>query len=51
MGLIIAIVLLIAIFFGVFGYRLNPLYQTFGGFVAAIAALVLFLIAIHVIHL
>jgi uncharacterized BrkB/YihY/UPF0761 family membrane protein len=50
-NVILAIVFLIVTLAGIFSYRVNAAYQTFGGFVAAIAALLLFLMAINVIHL
>jgi hypothetical protein len=50
-NVILAIVFLIVTLMGIFSYRVNAAYQTFGGFVAAIAALLLFLMAINVIHL
>jgi hypothetical protein len=50
LGLLIAIILLIIVLAGIFSYRFNPAFQTAGGFIAAIAALLLFLMAIHVIH-
>ncbi len=51
LSLLIAIILLIVVLLGVFSYRVNAAYQGVGGFVAAIAALLLFLMAIGVIHL
>lgn len=51
LSVVIAIVLLIVTLSGIFSYKVNAAYQTFGGFVAAIAALLLFLMAITVIHL
>ncbi len=51
LGLFIAIVLLIIVFAGVFSYRMNAAYHTVGSFVAAIAALILFLMAVGVIHI
>jgi hypothetical protein len=48
---IIDIILLIVILAGIFSYRVRATYQTSGGFVAALAALILFLIAMRVIHL
>lgn len=50
-NLIIALILLIVVVAGIFSYRVNATYQGVGSFVAAIAALILFLIAINVIHL
>lgn len=49
--LLIAIILLIIVLMGVFSYHINAAYQGVGSFVAAIAALLLFLMAVHVIHL
>ena len=49
LGLIIAIILLIIVFAGVFSYRINASYHSVGSFIAAIAALLLFLMAVHVI--
>ena len=51
LSLLIAIILLIVTFAGIFSYKVNVTYQTLGNFVAAIAALLLFLMAIHVIHI
>lgn len=51
LSLLIAIILLIVVLAGIFSYRINVAYQTVGGFIAAIAALLLFLMAIGVIHL
>jgi uncharacterized Tic20 family protein len=51
LSVLIAIILLIVTLMGIFSYKVNVTYQTFGGFVAAIAALLLFLMAIGVIHL
>lgn len=50
-SVLIAIILLIVTLAGIFSYKVNAAYQTFCGFVAAIAALFLFLLAIHVVHL
>lgn len=49
-GVLIAIVLLIVVFAGIFIYRVRVGYQTVGSFVAAIAALLLFLMAVGVLH-
>jgi hypothetical protein len=49
--LLIAIVLLIVVLAGIFAYRMNAAYHSIGSFVAAIAALILFLMAIGTIHL
>lgn len=49
-GLLIAIVLLIIVFAGIFIYRVQASYHAIGSFVAALAALLLFLMAIGVIH-
>jgi hypothetical protein len=49
--LLIAIIFLIIVLAGIFSYRVNATYQGVGSFVAAIAALLLFLMAVHVIHL
>jgi hypothetical protein len=43
LGLLIAIILLIIVLAGIFSYRINATYQSIGSFVAAIAALLLFL--------
>lgn len=51
LSLVIAIILLIVVLAGIFSYRINATYQSVGSFVAAIAALLLFLMAIGVIHL
>jgi hypothetical protein len=51
LSVVISIILLIAILGGIFSYHVNQAYQTLGGFVAALCALVLFLIAIRVIHI
>jgi hypothetical protein len=50
LGLIIALILLIVVLAGIFAYRWRATYATVGSFVAAIAALLLFLMAIGVIH-
>ena len=50
LGLLIALILLIIVFAGVFSYRMNAAYHTVGSFVAAIAALLLFLMALNIIH-
>jgi len=50
-SLLISIILLIVVLAGIFSYHINVAYQGVGSFVAAIAALLLFLMAIHVIHL
>ncbi len=49
-SVLIAIVLFIIVLAGVFSYRINAAYHVVGGFVAAIAALLLFLMAVGVIH-
>jgi hypothetical protein len=49
--LLIALILLIVVLAGIFAYRYRAGYQAVGSFVAAIAALLLFLMAINVIHL
>jgi len=49
-SVLIAIVLFIVVLAGIFSYRINAAYHTVGSFVAAIAALLLFLMAIGVIH-
>jgi hypothetical protein len=51
LSLLIAIILLIVVLGGIFSYRINASYQMAGGFVAAIAALLLFLMAVNVIHI
>jgi hypothetical protein len=51
LSVLIAIILLIVVLAGVFSYRVSATYQSAGSFIAAIAALLLFLMAIHVIHL
>ena len=51
LGLLIAIILLIIVFAGVFAYRVNAGYQHVGSFIAAICALLLFLMAVGVIHI
>lgn len=51
LSLLIAIILLIVVLAGVFSAHVNAAYQTVGGFVAAIAGLLLFLMAVGVIHL
>jgi hypothetical protein len=51
LSLLIALILLIVVLAGIFAYRWRAGYQTVGSFVAAIAALLLFLMAINVIHL
>jgi hypothetical protein len=48
--IIIAIVLLIVVLAGIFASYVNPAYGKVGGFVAAICALLLFLMAVNVIH-
>jgi hypothetical protein len=48
--LIIALILLIVVLAGIFAYRYRASYATVGSFVAALAALLLFLMAIGVIH-
>ncbi len=50
MSVLIAIILLIVVLVGIFSYRVNAAYHTVGSFIAAIAALLLFLLAINVIH-
>ena len=50
LALLIAIILLIVVLAGIFAYRANAAYGTVGSFVAAIAALLLFLMAVGVIH-
>lgn len=50
-SLLIAIILFIVVLAGIFSYRVNAAYQGAGSFTAAIAALLLFLMAIHVIHI
>jgi len=49
-NLLVAIILLVVVFAGIFVYRVQVGYQTVGSFVAAIAALLLFLMAVGVIH-
>lgn len=49
-SVIIAIVLLIVVFAGIFIYRVQASYHAAGSFVAAIAALLLFLMAVGVVH-
>jgi hypothetical protein len=49
LGLIIAIILLIVVLAGIFSSYANAAYGRPGGFVAAIAALILFLMAIRVL--
>lgn len=51
LGLLIAIILLVVVFAGIFAYRVRPGYQTVGSLVAAICALLLFLMAVGVIHI
>jgi hypothetical protein len=56
LSVVIAIILLIVVFGGLFSYRVNAVntnasYQTVGSFVAGIAALLLFLMAIGVLNL
>ena len=51
LSVLIAIILLIVTLMGIFSYKVNVTYQTFGNIVAAIAALLLFLMAIGVIHI
>jgi hypothetical protein len=51
LSLLIAIILLIIVLVGIFSYKVNATYQNAGSFIAAIAALLLFLMAIHVIHI
>jgi hypothetical protein len=51
LSLLIAIILLIIVLAGVFSYRVSTTYQGAGSFIAAIAALLLFLMAVHVIHI
>ncbi len=50
-SVLIAIILLIIVLVGIFAYRVNDAYRSIGSFVAAIAALVLFLMAIGVVHI
>ena len=50
LALLIAIILFLVVLAGIFSYRVKAGYQTIGSFVAAVAALLLFLLAIHVIH-
>jgi len=49
-GLLIAIILLIIVLVGIFAYRYRATYAGVGSFVAAIAALLLFLMAVGLIH-
>ena len=49
-SILIAIILFVIVLAGIFSYRVSAGYQTVGSFVAAIAALLLFLLAINVIH-
>ena len=49
-NLLIALILLVIVFAGIFVYRVRVGYQTLGSFAAAIAALLLFLMAAGVIH-
>jgi hypothetical protein len=51
LSIIIAIILLIVVLAGIFSYRYRASYQTVGSFVAAIAALLLFLMAVGILHL
>jgi len=51
LALLLAIILFLVVLAGIFSYRINAAYQGIGSFVAAIAALILFLMAIQVIHL
>lgn len=51
LSVLIAIVLLIVTLLGIFSYKVGAEYQTFGNVVAAIAALLLFLMSINVIHI
>lgn len=51
LGVLIAIVLLIVVLAGVFSGHINAAYGRVGGFIAAIAALLLFLMAVGVIHI
>ncbi len=50
LGLLIAIILLIIVLAGIFAYRYRATYAGVGSFVAAIAALLLFLMAVGLIH-
>ena len=49
-GLIVAIILLIVALAGIFSPAVNARYGRVGGFVAALAVLLLFLMAVGVIH-
>ncbi len=49
-GLLIALILLIIVLAGIFAYRYQAKYAGPGSFVAAIAALLLFLMAVGLIH-
>ncbi len=49
-GLLIALILLIIVLVGIFAYRYRAAYAGVGSFVAAIAALLLFLMAVGLIH-
>jgi hypothetical protein len=50
-SMLIAIILFVIVLAGIFSYRINATYYSIGSIIAAIAALLLFLIAINAIHL
>lgn len=50
-NVLIAIIMFVIVVLGMFAYRVNQAYQTLGNVVTFIAALILFLMAIGVIHL
>ena len=50
LGLLIALVLFIVVLAGLFSWSFGPQYQRVGSFVAAICALLLFLMAVGVVH-
>jgi len=50
LAIVIAIILLIVALGGIFSWRYNATYQGPGSILAAIAVLLLFLLAINVIH-
>lgn len=49
-AILLAIILFVLVLAGIFSYRFNASYQSIGSIIAAIAALLLFLLAINVIH-
>jgi hypothetical protein len=51
LAIVIAVVLLFVALGGVGSWYINPVYGRFGGFLSAVAIVLLFLIAVGLIHI